>query len=60
MLSGHEHVYERFAPQDPSGAVDPARGIRQFVVGTGGKSRYGFGVIQPATARRATPTRSAS
>jgi hypothetical protein len=36
VLNGHEHFYERFAPQDPSGAVDPARGIRQFIVGTGG------------------------
>ena len=38
MLSGHEHAYERFAPQDADGNADPARGIRQFVVGTGGKS----------------------
>ena len=36
VLSGHEHNYERFAPQDPEGQVDPERGIRQFVVGTGG------------------------
>jgi acid phosphatase type 7 len=36
VLSGHEHNYERFAPQDPSGKADPERGIRQFVVGTGG------------------------
>jgi Calcineurin-like phosphoesterase len=43
VLVGHEHNYERFAPQTPSGAADPARGIREFVVGTGGKSHYGFG-----------------
>jgi acid phosphatase type 7 len=36
VLSGHEHNYERFAPQDPSGRADPEGGIRQFVVGTGG------------------------
>ena len=36
VLSAHEHMYERFAPQDPDGRPDPARGIRQFVVGTGG------------------------
>jgi hypothetical protein len=36
VLSGHEHNYERFSPQDPQGRVDPERGIRQFVVGTGG------------------------
>ena len=38
ILSAHEHNYERFAPQDPDGEADPERGIRQFVVGTGGKS----------------------
>jgi acid phosphatase type 7 len=36
VLSGHEHNYERFAPQNPGGRADPERGIRQFVVGTGG------------------------
>jgi acid phosphatase type 7 len=36
VLSGHEHNYERFAPQNPFGKADPQRGIRQFVVGTGG------------------------
>ncbi len=38
VLSGHRHNYERFAPQTPAGVADPARGIRQFVVGTGGSS----------------------
>jgi calcineurin-like phosphoesterase family protein len=36
VLVGHDHHYERFAPQDPNGVADPARGIREFVVGTGG------------------------
>jgi hypothetical protein len=36
VLGGHRHMYERFAPQNPNGAADPGRGIRQFVVGTGG------------------------
>ena len=36
ILVGHEHNYERFAPQAPDGTADPARGIREFVVGTGG------------------------
>jgi hypothetical protein len=41
VLSGHEHNYERFVPQDPEGRADPKRGIRQFVVGSGGgKSHY--------------------
>jgi hypothetical protein len=43
VISGHEHNYERFAPQTPDGTADPARGIREFVVGTGGSSHYGFG-----------------
>jgi 3',5'-cyclic AMP phosphodiesterase CpdA len=36
VLSGHDHVYERFAPQDANGRRDDRRGIRQFVAGTGG------------------------
>jgi hypothetical protein len=40
VLNGHDHDYERFAPQTPAGALDPKRGIREFVVGTGGKNHY--------------------
>lgn len=36
ILNGHDHDYERFARQSPWGERDDARGIRQFVVGTGG------------------------
>ncbi len=36
VLSSHDHDYERFAPQDDKGKADPERGIREFVVGTGG------------------------
>jgi len=36
VLSGHDHLYERFAPQNASGRRDAERGMRQFVVGTGG------------------------
>jgi hypothetical protein len=43
VLAGHEHNYERFAPQTPSGAADPDRGIREIVVGTGGADHYPFG-----------------
>ena len=43
VLNGHEHNYERFALQDPQGTADPARGIRQFVIGTGGGKPYEFG-----------------
>jgi acid phosphatase type 7 len=38
VLVGHDHGYERFAPIDATGALDRARGLREFVVGTGGKS----------------------
>ncbi len=49
LLSGHEHNYERFAPLDPAGQIDPARGVRQFVVGTGGRSHYPFGPPLPGS-----------
>ena len=39
VLSGHDHHYERFGPQDGNGQKE-AQGLRQFVVGTGGKSLY--------------------
>ncbi len=38
VLNGHDHDYERFAPLSPTGAVDPARGVREFIVGTGGRN----------------------
>ncbi len=40
VLSGHDHLYERFAPMDADAGLDAAQGIRQFVVGTGGESHY--------------------
>jgi hypothetical protein len=43
VLSAHEHNYERFAPQTADGKLDLRRGIREFVVGTGGKSHYPLG-----------------
>jgi hypothetical protein len=42
LLSAHDHDYERLAPLGPSGAVEPGRGVRQFVVGTGGAPLRGF------------------
>jgi PKD repeat protein len=47
VLNGQQHNYERFAPMTPAGAVDTARGIRQFSVGTGGESVDDFTVIHP-------------
>jgi hypothetical protein len=49
VLSGHDHDYERFAPQDPAGRPDPGAGIRAFVVGTGGKELRGFDAAPLAT-----------
>jgi Fibronectin type III domain len=46
VLNGHSHNYERFAPQTPSGVKDSTRGIREFVVGTGGGAFHGFGTVQ--------------
>jgi hypothetical protein len=43
ILSGHSHNYQRWRPQAPDGTLEPARGIRQFIVGTGGVSRYALG-----------------
>ena len=36
VVVGHDHDYERFAPQTAAGIADPAHGIREFVAGTGG------------------------
>ena len=56
VLNGHDHDYERFAPQDPSGVTDSARGIREFVVGTGGKTHYSFGTVKPNSEVRNSDT----
>jgi hypothetical protein len=38
VINGDIHAYERFAPMSPGGNPDAERGIRQFIVGTGGAS----------------------
>jgi hypothetical protein len=52
VLAGHAHDYERFAPQTPAGLADPVQGIRQFVVGNGGKFLYDFETPQPNSEAR--------
>jgi acid phosphatase type 7 len=47
IINGHDHNYERFAPQTPDGRADWTSGIRQFVVGTGGTGLREFKVVQP-------------
>jgi acid phosphatase type 7 len=55
VLNGHDHIYERFAPQSPSAAADP-KGIQQFTVGTGGKNHTTLVSIQPNSVVRNTDT----
>jgi len=54
VINGHDHDYERFAPQAPDGTLDSARGIREFVVGTGGKGLRPFGAPKPNSEVRNT------
>jgi hypothetical protein len=46
VLSGHDHSYERFAPQGLNEKADPQKGIRQIVIGNGGKNLYPFKTIR--------------
>jgi acid phosphatase type 7 len=55
VLNGHDHSYERFASQNPTGQADP-RGIREFVVGTGGAALYSFLTIRPNSEVRSNDT----
>lgn len=57
VINGHDHDYERFAPQDPNGKADPEHGIREFVVGSGGKNTHRiFASIQPNSEARNADT----
>ncbi|HXG40716.1 MAG TPA: phosphodiester glycosidase family protein [Candidatus Limnocylindrales bacterium] len=56
VVTGHDHDYERFAPQRPDGTADAARGIRQFVVGTGGASLRAFRTVAPNSEVRNSST----
>jgi len=51
VLNGHDHSYERFGLQNPSGQAD-LNGIREFVVGTGGNGLRSFPTIQPNSEKR--------
>jgi hypothetical protein len=52
VVAGHDHMYERYLPLDPSGNADPVNGIQEFVVGTGGAALYGFKTDSPQIAVR--------
>jgi hypothetical protein len=56
VINGHDHDYERFALQNPEGRADPNHGIREFVVGTGGKSHRGFATPLPTSEVRNADT----
>jgi acid phosphatase type 7 len=47
VVNGHDHDYERFKPQTPAGELDLEKGIREFVVGTGGTPLEAFGPGKP-------------
>jgi hypothetical protein len=55
LLVGHKHIYERFAPMDPYKVADPT-GIRQFIVGTGGKSHSSLATTPPPNAEARNKT----
>jgi hypothetical protein len=52
VLSGDDHLYERFLPQTPDGQLDTDAGITQFVVGTGGFYLYDFAATEPNSSYR--------
>lgn len=52
VVNGHDHNYERFAPQSPGGKLDRPRGIREFVVGTGGRELRPFDGVKPNSRAR--------
>jgi len=49
ILSGHEHLYERYGPMTPDGQRNDAKGIRQFIVGTGGAGLYSISRLHPVS-----------
>ncbi|HEY4634843.1 MAG TPA: hypothetical protein VIH00_13085, partial [Candidatus Limnocylindrales bacterium] len=56
VLSSHDHIYERFARQTPSGQADPVAGIREFVVGTGGANHTSMSTVKPNSEVRDSTT----
>ena len=52
VLNGHDHDYERFAPVNPAGILDSAKGIAEIVAGTGGEDLRGFNAIVPNSVYR--------
>lgn len=55
-VTAHDHIYERFAPLDANGKAE-ARGMRHFIVGTGGAALYEIGAVKPHSDARNTSGR---
>jgi hypothetical protein len=47
VLAAHKHLYERFQPLGRNGQTEPNRGIRQFIVGTGGANHTSLALRVP-------------
>ena len=56
ILAGHDHIYERFAPQTADGILDTARGMREFIVGSGGANHTSLASIAANSEVRNTDT----
>lgn len=56
VLNGHDHIYERFAPQDYNANPDPVNGIRAFILGTGGANHTSIASVAPNSLLRNTDT----
>ena len=52
ILNGHDHDYERFAPMNPAGVLDSAKGMTEIVAGTGGEDLRGFNRAEPNSVYR--------
>ncbi len=56
ILAAHDHIYERFAPQTPSGTLDTSRGIREFLIGSGGANHTSIATVAANSEVRNTDT----
>ena len=56
VLHGDDHAYERFARMNPNGVAEPLRGIRPFIVGTGGASLHDADEPEPNSEVRSSTT----
>jgi fibronectin type 3 domain-containing protein len=56
VLVGHDHLYERLAPMNATGASDPTNGVPQITIGTGGEGHHSFATIRPTSVVRNSDT----